>query len=159
RPASGDPAADGVRCGGSSRRRKPTGPEGEGGGSMRCSILFDLACMLALTAAAEAQVLTGNIIGSGRDESGAGFPGTTVTLTSPTALPGRTLTQATNEQGEYRFTQLRPGTFSLEATLSGFNTYKEEGLIVAVGGTTERKIVLKLGSLSETITVSGESPM
>jgi hypothetical protein len=65
----------------------------------------------------------------------------------------------TDVQGEYRFTLLNPGGYTLTVSLAGFSTYQEEGLLVAVGGTTERNIALKLATVAETITVSGESPM
>jgi hypothetical protein len=121
--------------------------------------LLAVASLLASVDPATAQILTGNIIGTVTDESGAVLPGVTVALASPAALPGGPLTDVTDEKGEYRFTQLSPGTYTLTATLSNFSTYEERDLQVAVSGTTERHIVLKLASVAETITVSGESPM
>jgi hypothetical protein len=82
-----------------------------------------------------------------------------VTISSPTALPGGPKTVATDDRGEYRFIELTPGTYSLDVALSGFNTYKESDLQVVISGTVERNISLKVGALTETITVSGESPM
>jgi hypothetical protein len=114
--------------------------------------------LLALVGAAHAQILTGRIIGAVRDESGAVLPGVTVTLTSP-ALPAGPQTVVTNERGEYRFTELTPGSYDLEASLQGFTKYHEAGLQVVVSGTIERIVGLKVGALEETITVSGESPM
>jgi hypothetical protein len=118
-----------------------------------------LMSLLGIVGAAGAQILTGNIIGTVRDESGAVLPGVTVTLSSPAALPSGPLTVVANEKGEYRFTELAPGSYSLTATIEAFSTYQEDGLRVAVSGTTERVIMLKLATVAETITVSGESPM
>jgi hypothetical protein len=112
--------------------------------------------VLGLAGAAHSQILTGNILGTVKDESGALLPGVTATLSSAT-LPA--VTVVTDERGEYRFTELVPGAYSLTITLTGFATYKEDGLRVAVSGTTERNVVLKVSTLEETITVSGESPM
>jgi hypothetical protein len=119
---------------------------------------FILLLFVALTGAVQAQVLTGNIIGSIRDESGAMLPGVTVTISSP-ALPAGPVTVVTNEKGEYRFTQLDPGTYAMSVTLPGFSSYQEQDLRVVVSGTIERTVTLKVATVAETITVSGESPM
>jgi len=106
----------------------------------------------------EAQILTGNIIGTVTDESKSVLPGVTATITS-TALPGGPATAVTDEQGRYRFAGLAPGTYTLTLTLSGFATHLEEGLRVITGGTVERNPMLKVAAVAETITVSGQSPM
>jgi hypothetical protein len=121
------------------------------------TIVFVIALLLCAFAV-EAQISTGSIIGVVRDESNAVLPGVSVTLTSD-VLPGGPATEVTNAQGEYRFTRLAPGTYALKATLTGFGTYQETDLRVAVGGTTDRAIVLKLGAMTESITVSGQSPV
>jgi Carboxypeptidase regulatory-like domain len=121
------------------------------------TIVFSVALLLSAIAA-EAQISTGNIIGIVRDESNAVLPGVTVTLTSQ-AMPGGPATEVTNAQGEYRFTRLVPGSYGLKASLTGFITYQETDLRVVVGGTTERSVTLKLGAVTESITVSGESPV
>src|SRR5689334_15390909 len=119
---------------------------------MRRRVPMLMSCLLTVLAGtASAQILTGNIIGTVRDESGAVLPGVTVTLTSPTALPGGSTSQVTNDRGEYRFTQLNAGTYDLTATLTGFTTYEEPDLRVGVGGTTERAIALKLATVAETV--------
>jgi hypothetical protein len=65
----------------------------------------------------------------------------------------------TNEQGEYRFPALPPGIYKLTVTLTGFSSYEEADLRVTAGGTTERNIQLPVGSVTENITVSGQSPV
>jgi hypothetical protein len=125
---------------------------------MRLRTLFFSAAAMLCALAAEAQVSTGNIIGVVHDESGAVLPGATATLTSP-LLPGGPMTEVTNARGEYRFERLAPGTYKLSVTISGFSTYEETDLRVAVGGTTERNVPLKVAAMAETITVSGESPV
>jgi hypothetical protein len=126
---------------------------------MSRQVSFAGLCLLSLLGLADAQVLTGNIIGTVKDESGAVLPGVSVTILSPTALPGGPRTVVTNETGEYRFTELTPGSYALTITIQGFSTYQEEGLVVAVGGTTERNVSLKMAAVAETITVTGASPM
>src|SRR5437879_8480581 len=95
---------------------------------MKRATPFVLMCLLAGTGLAQAQILTGRIIGTVKDDSGAVLPGVTLTISSPTALPGGPKTAVTNERGEYRFIELTPGTYALEASLPGFNSYQESGL-------------------------------
>jgi hypothetical protein len=108
--------------------------------------------------AAQAQVTTGNIIGAVRDESGAVLPSVTATVTSP-ALPGGPQSIVTNERGEYRFTGLQPGTYALNVELPGFSTYEETDLRVLAASTAERIVTLKVATVAETITVSGQAPV
>jgi hypothetical protein len=107
---------------------------------------------------AEAQLSTGSLIGTVRDESGSVLPGVTVTLTSP-AMPGGPATAVTNTQGEYRFTRLEPGVYALSLALSGFGTYRESDLRVAVGGTTERVVTLKVAELAVMGSKSNETTL
>ena len=64
---------------------------------------------LGLAGVAGAQILTGSIIGSVKDESGGALPGVTTSSSSSSAHPRGPLTVVTNETGEYRFTELPPG--------------------------------------------------
>src|SRR5690242_3930606 len=126
---------------------------------MHRRVVLLIACfILMLSAIGEAQVIPGRMIGVVRDESGAVLPGASVTLTS-TALPGGPVTVVTNVQGEYRFTNLPPGTYALSIALSGFSAYEEADLRVAVNSTTERNVRLPLASVKETITVRGDAPL
>jgi len=125
---------------------------------MKCVASFVLVGLLVIADVANAQLVTGSLIGTVRDESGGVLPGVTATLTSP-VLPSAGLTAVTNRAGEYRFPELPPGTYSLKLSLEGFKTYEEEGLRVPLGGTIERVVTLSLGTMDEAVTVSGESPM
>lgn len=126
---------------------------------MRLQIVrFVFVGLLLAAIAAQAQVTTGNIIGTVRDESGAVLPGVTATLTSP-ALPGGPQSIVTNELGGYRFTGLQPGTYVLQVELPGFRTYEETDLRVLAASTTERIVTLRVGIVTETITVSGQAPV
>src|SRR5688500_231784 len=98
------------------------------------------------------------ISGVVKDSSGAVLPGVTVEASSP-ALIEKTRTTVTDGNGAYQIIQLQPGIYTDTITLSGFSTYKREGL--ELGGnfvatvTAERKV----GTLAETSTVSDETPL
>lgn len=110
-----------------------------------------------LVATAAGQIVTGTIIGAVSDESSGVLPGVTATIASP-AFPAGPSTTVTDEQGRYRFVGLPPGTYTLTLSLSGFADYTEE-LRVTAGGTIERNVMMKVGTVAESITVSGQSPM
>ncbi len=119
---------------------------------------FSGLVLLLLRETAQSQVITGNILGTVRDESGAVVPGATATIRSP-ALLGGPATFVTNEKGQYRFPALAPGLFSLTIAISGFQTYIEEGLRVQVGATIERNVTLPLAGVAESLTVTAESSL
>src|SRR5262245_38581249 len=123
--------------------------------SMR--MLFIFALLVSVTAA-WAQVTTGNMIGAVHDQSGAVLPGVSVTLNSP-ALPGGPRSLVTDERGEYRFTGLQPGMYSLTVELPGFGTYEETDLRILAAGTTERTVTLQVATIAETVEVSGQAPV
>ena len=113
-------------------------------------------CVLLLPAAAWAQSETGNIAGVVRDSTGAVLPGVTVEAASP-ALIEKVRSVATNNQGLYRIVDLRPGPYTVTFTLPGFSTFKREGIELTTGFTATVNAELKVGSLEETVTVTGES--
>jgi hypothetical protein len=105
-----------------------------------------------------AQTLTGSIMGTIKDESGAVLPGVTVEVTSPALLGGPRVV-ATDEAGVYRVRTLAPGEYRLSATLQGFMTFAAERLIVTMGGTLTVDGVMKVGGVAENVTVSGRAPV
>jgi hypothetical protein len=98
------------------------------------------------------------IIGQLTDESGAVLPGVSVTATGP-ALQVPSVTTVTNENGEYRLTPLPIGSYNVQYELSGFQTLRREGVRLTQGFVAKIDIVLKVGILAETVTVSGASPV
>jgi hypothetical protein len=99
-----------------------------------------------------------SITGTVRDTSGAVLPGVTVEASSP-ALIEKARTATTDGSGQYRIVDLRAGEYTVTFTLPGFTTVKREG--VALEGTfvSTINIEMRVGELTETITVSGESPI
>ena len=85
--------------------------------SFRRTTLLLLAATVMVSISASAQVITGTIFGTVRDESGGVLPGATVTITSP-ALPAGPSVQVTNVGGQFRFPNLAPGVYALDVSLA-----------------------------------------
>src|SRR5262245_34587413 len=118
-----------------------------------------LCLSLGLAAPARAQFAnTASVEGNVTDESTAALPGVTVTLSSPALQLGQ-LSDVTNAEGHYRFTQLPLGTYQVRYELSGFQPMVREGLILSQGFAAKVDVSLKIGSVQETITVTGASPI
>lgn len=115
------------------------------------------AALFALIAVlpAYAQVAGGSIAGTVMDEQKAVLPGVTVTVKGT----DRTLTAVTDEAGKFRFLNQPPGTYSVTVELAGFASVVREGIVVAVGRQVDLPVQLRLASVAETITVTGESPL
>jgi hypothetical protein len=120
---------------------------------VRCSLV--LVGLVLLPAAAFAQAAITGVV---KDASGGVLPGVTVEAASP-ALIEKVRSVVTDDTGQYRIVDLRPGTYSLTFSLPGFSTVKRDG--IELSGTFVATIngELKVGALEETITVTGETPV
>ena len=118
-----------------------------------------LICAFLLLAAANAraQVQTGSIVGVATDASSAVMPGVTVSL-SGERLIGGVQTQVTDSGGAYRFDRLPPGSYSVKFELQGFKTVTRDAIQISAAFVATVNAKLEVGSVSETITVTGESP-
>ena len=115
--------------------------------------------LFGVLAAAPAAFAQGTgIVGVARDSSGAVLPGVTVEAASP-ALIERVRSVATDSQGQYKILDLRPGTYSVTFTLTGFSTVRREGIELQAQFTATVNGDMRVGSLEETITVSGAAPV
>jgi len=99
-----------------------------------------------------------SIVGTARDASGAVLPGVTVEASSP-ALIEKTRSVVTNGVGQYSIQDLRPGTYSVTFTLPGFSTVKRDGIELAGSFIATVNGDLRVGGVTETVTVSGEAPV
>jgi hypothetical protein len=129
--------------------------------SRREAVRLAVAVMISLLAGisgAFAQGQTGSIAGIVKDTSGAVMPGVTVEAASP-ALIEKVRTVVTDGQGTYKIIDLRPGVYSVTFTLAGFATFKREGIELTTSFTAPVNAEMKIGTLAETVTVSGESPI
>ena len=114
-----------------------------------------LMAALVLPSLAFAQ---GTLTGTVKDQSGGVLPGAIVEASSP-ALIEKVRTAITDSTGQYRITGLNPGTYSLTFKLSGFNTVIREGIELSGTATLTIPIDMRVGALTETVTVTGESPV
>ncbi len=119
--------------------------------------LFVLFVALTVSVPALAQQTTGNISGRVRDAQGAAVPGATITATN--SQTGFTRTDVSDSEGVYRLSALPVGIYTVSSDLQGFTKVEQRGIVVNVSQTTDLNLDLKLASLSETITVTGESPL
>ena len=122
--------------------------------------LSPLAWCLLLTLSASPAFAQGQtaIAGVVHDTTGAVLPGVTVEASSP-ALIERVRTAVTDSQGQYKIIDLRPGIYSVTFTLQGFNSLRRDGVELTTAFTANVNADLPVGSLQETVTVTGESPV
>jgi len=99
-----------------------------------------------------------SITGVVRDSSGAVLPGVTVEASSPSLIE-KTRTATTDSNGQYRIVDLRAGEYTISFSLQGFTTVKREGVTLEGSFTATINGDLRVGALTETVTVTGESPI
>src|SRR4029078_4346857 len=113
-----------------------------------------VVCLVLSEANARAQTIAGVV----KDNSGAVMPGVTVEVSSP-ALIEKTRAAFTDGAGQYKIISLSPGVYTVTFRLPGFSTVRREGIEVSTDFTANVNADMKVGSLEETITVSGSSPL
>src|SRR4026209_3010824 len=95
---------------------------------------------------------------AGEDSPGAVLPGVTVEFAGP-ALIEKVRSVVTDGSGQYSVISLPVGTYSVTFTLPGFSTSKRDGVELPANFTAPVNGELRVGALSETITVAAESPL
>jgi hypothetical protein len=109
---------------------------------------------LLIAAAVNAQTIAGVV----RDDTGAVMPGVTVEASSP-ALIEKIRSAVTDGTGQYKIINLSPGVYTVTFSLPGFSNARREGIELSTDFIASVNAELKVGSLEETITVSGASPL
>ena len=120
--------------------------------------LVVLIASLAAVPAARGQGQSGSIGGVVRDTSGAVLPGVTIEVSSP-ALIEKVRTAVSDGQGQYKIIDLRPGTYTVTFTLPGFATTRREGIALTASFNADVNGEMRVGTLEETVTVTGETPI
>src|SRR5215475_9632145 len=121
-------------------------------GFIRFSLVLGI---LGLPTTAFAQSAIAGVV---KDSSGAVLPGVTVEASSPVLIE-KTRSATTDGTGQYQITDLRPGTYSVTFALSGFATAKRENVVVSGSGVITINADLRVGNVSETVNVAGETPV
>jgi Carboxypeptidase regulatory-like domain/TonB dependent receptor len=114
-----------------------------------------LMLALACSAPAFAQTLYGSLVGTVTDESGLAVPGATVTITHTETNQTRVATTGTN--GAYTFTNIATGTYQIDVTLPGFQSFRARNVVVQQNSSVRMDAKLAVGALSETVLVSGSA--
>lgn len=123
--------------------------------------LLALLAALIVTAAAPAwaqsQATNGTIEGIVTDASGGVLPGVTVTVRNLDTGVERVV--ISNAAGTYRAQLLALGRYAVRAELQGFKSFEQQGINISAGQTAVVNVTMTVGSVSETVTVTGETPV
>ena len=114
-----------------------------------------LGCFMLAPALARAQATLAGVV---RDTSGAVLPGVTVETSSPVLIE-KVRTAVSDGTGQYRFTDLPPGGYVVTFKLAGFGTVRREGVELTGSGVIPINVEMRVGTIAETVTVTGESPV
>jgi hypothetical protein len=125
---------------------------------MRPLHLVGLLALFSFFASPHFTFAQSQFTGQVRDESGAVLPGVTVEAASAVLIE-RQKTAVTDEQGRYTIVDLRPGSYRLTFTLTGFSTVVRDGVELASNFVATINADMKVGTLEETINVTGETPL
>ncbi|MGH9348321.1 MAG: TonB-dependent receptor [Vicinamibacterales bacterium] len=131
----------------------------------RCHATYVLAGVVGLmfvvcapsSAQAQGGTVTASLSGRVTDDTGSVLPGVGVSLVSRATNQMRTVT--TNAEGIFRFAGLPPGTYAIQAELQGFAPFARPDITLNVGSASDLNFVMRISSVIENITVTGEAPL
>jgi hypothetical protein len=109
----------------------------------RCGAL--LLAAVACAAPASAQTVTGSLVGSVTDRSGAVIPGAAVLASD--VERGTTRTTVTNAEGQYTIASLSPGTYRVTIELTGFRTFARDEVPIEINTTVRVDARLDVGGV------------
>src|SRR5205814_3240853 len=125
------------------------------GRSLGRLVLIAFAWLMLSSASASAQSAFAGLV---KDTTGAVLPGVTVEASSP-ALIEQSRSVVTDEHGQYKIVDLRPGTYTVTFSLPGFNMVKRDGIELPANFTAPVNADMRVGALEETVNVTAESPV
>src|SRR5262249_44784135 len=120
-------------------------------------VVLLLLALCVIPSRLTAQVLYGSVVGNVTDGTGGAMPGATVTLTDKETGVSRDV--VSDAAGAYRFSTVQSGTYTVTVKMDGFRTYTRSDIPVTLNNVTRVDAAMQVGQLSETVTVSAESPV
>ena len=123
---------------------------------MTCRVFLAVFSLLAGAVSASAQGYQGGIRGAIRDANGV-VPGAEVAIVNEATNATRTMTS--NELGEYSFTNVLPGVYTLRVKMTGFRTHEQKEIPIGTQQFMVVDVTLQVGNVAEEVTVTGESPL
>src|SRR5918995_5272873 len=120
-------------------------------------VLLSATLFLFVTVSATAQVTTSTLVGLVRDAQSAVIPGATVVATHEGTGVARE--GVTDANGEFVFSALPAGPYTVKVELTGFKTLQQQGMQLGAGQTVRQTFALEVGTLAETVTVAVETPL
>ena len=120
-------------------------------------LLFAWISLPYFRPALTAQVTTATILGAVRDESGGVLPGAAITVTNVDT--GVSRTTVTGTDGQYRISELALGNYEVQAQQTGFQREVRKGITLTVGREALVDLTLKVGSVTESVSVTAEAPL
>src|SRR3954469_25969468 len=124
---------------------------------MRRVWAWTVVAWLLIAPSAFGQAASANLTGTVKDTSGGVLPGVTITARSVATNESRTT--VTGGDGLYRLTNLPRGVYEVTAELQGFKTMRQSDVLLTVGDTVRLDFPMDVGTVSESITVKGQSPL
>lgn len=120
-------------------------------------VLCAFAALCLTAASLFGQAVNGTLLGTVTDSSGASVPNARVLITETNT--GVSRSGATNDSGNFTFSDLPPGRYKVSVEQTGFRTSIRENVDVLVNSTARADLQLTPGQVSETIDVTAEAPM
>lgn len=120
-------------------------------------IVLGIFIALAIAPQLRAQVDTGSVLGTIKDQSGAVIPGATVTLTNPST--GYKVTKTTGPDGSYVFTPIKIGTYDVRAEKTGFQAVNHLNVVVNIQQQVLVDLTLTPGEVTQTVSVTAALPL
>src|SRR5437867_9163619 len=113
--------------------------------------------LLLAPAGSWSQANSATLHGTVNDPTGAVVPGVTVTLTNQNT--GAAMVQSTAERGDFTFTFVPVGVYTVRVEAPGFKTRTVTGITLTAGQQARQTFTIELGSVAETVTVEGAAPL